>query len=135
LEDLVLADADELRSQVTDEAGCAFFPVLYAPPHDNGFAYRVSVQQELSKSLDEQVQLFFSERGRPQEAHDREGMSLALLVWPSILAIDDEFRPDTVRTLGDLEELAAKFKCRDALRIGAARLRRAINRSSDVLRD
>ena len=135
LECVVLADPGVLRSRVTDDAGFALLPVFYRFEGNGDRTYIASVQTEAEESPDTLVQKLWASQHQEQGFDNQEGTSLAALVWPAASDIDRNFRPDTVRTVLDLEDLAASFRCKGSLRSAMRRLRKGINRNNDGLYD
>ena len=122
LDDLLVADADHVRSFVRTNGGSAVFGLDYVrwPCQATGHTYRGMVQVNQLQLRPDAIDGWFFEReipGLPGTAH---GRSLAIVVWPAKGSskrpcVTDRYLPETVFDLASLKARAVQYGCSQQL--------------------
>jgi hypothetical protein len=127
----ITADASTLRGLVTRDGGHVYLPLFYAamPIERGGTGVRGSLGAEPIKFNNTTIEQFVHAR---KSDGIEIGRSIALIVWPDKNAdgtsfICDRYRPEDVRTFGDLLERARDYGCNRAITEQIEWLRRCVH--------
>ncbi len=123
--DVLIADADSLRSFVDRKGGCKFLGLSYlrmAIDSRTDFVHG-QISTETAKLTHKTAPDIFEEFPVDPNSQFIFGKSVALVAWPGkqpsgAPVISDVYLPETVTSVGDLKERAAMYGCTTALNNG-----------------
>ncbi len=118
LDDLLVADANHIRSVVRTNGGFVAFGLNYVrwTCQDTGHTYRGMVEVEQIQLRPDAIEGWFFEREIPGLPDTTHGRSLAIVVWPpkgssKRPCVTDRYLPESVFDLARLKARAVEYGC------------------------